>query len=130
MSYKIKPFNIFTNENVINDRNIIIEKNKIKLFSNDVLVAESGFSISKKDKWFGEKYVIIYNLKTFEQFTGRGHAKYLLEKIFDYVKNELNLKIITLIVDKDNYKASNLYFNVGFEIFIEYDDSYSLVKRI
>lgn len=108
----------------------IIDKNKFQLFLDDILIAESGFNIEEPDEWFNEKYVTIYDLKTIEKFQGKGYAKYLLEKIFDYVKNELKINIITLIVYKDNYKASNLYFKTGFEIFMEYDDSYSLIKKL
>lgn len=46
------------------------------------------------------------------------------------MKNELKLNIITLIVYKNNYKAVNLYFKSGFEIYIEYEDSYSLIKNL
>jgi len=55
---------------------------------------------------------------------------YLLEHIFNYVKNELKLNIITLIVYKNNIEAVNLYFKSGFRIYIEYEDSYSLIKNL
>jgi|WetSurMetagenome_2_1015567.scaffolds.fasta_scaffold373613_3 ribosomal protein S18 acetylase RimI-like enzyme len=120
----------YLNERKPNEKRFVIQKNKFKLFSNNILVAESGFDITKKDKWFNENYIIIYNLKVFKKFQDKGFAKYLLKEIFNYVKNELNFKIISLIVYKDNYKAVNLYFKVGFKIFMEYDDSYSLVKNL
>jgi ribosomal protein S18 acetylase RimI-like enzyme len=118
------------NETNINDKQFIIEKNKFKLFLGNILVAESGFNIESSDEWFNKNYVTLYNLKTFKNFQGKGFAKYLLEQIFNYVKNKLQIKIITLIVNKNNYKAINLYFNNGFEIFIEYDDSFSLIKKL
>jgi len=93
-------------------------------------VCESNFNIESPDEWFNEKYVSIYDLKTFEKFRRKGYAKYLLERIFEYVKNSFKLNIITLIVDKDNTNAVNLYFNNGFEIFMEYDESYSLIKKL
>lgn len=112
-------------------RFIVDKKNyKFELFSNNVLVSETSFTIENADEWFDENYVTIYDLKTYENFRGKGFAKYLLEQIFDYVKNELGFNIITLIVYKDNKKAVNLYFNSGFEINIEYDDSYSLIKKL
>lgn len=125
----ILKYNIFIlNENK-EDKKFVVDKNKFKLFLNDILISNTGFSIEHPDKWFNEKYVTLYNLKTEDEFQGKGFAKYLLEQIFDYVKNKLKINIITLIVDKDNHKAINLYFKNGFEIFIEYDDSFSLVKK-
>ena len=69
-------------------------------------------------------------MKTINKYQGKGFAKYLLEKIYKYIKNELKLNIITLIVYKDNIKAVNLYIKYGFDVFMEYDDSYSLIKRM
>lgn len=105
-------------------------KNKFQLFINNILVSETGFNIIQPDKWFDEKYVILFDLKTFEKFQGKGYAKFLLKKVFNYIRNELKLNIISLIVYKDNYKAVNLYFNCWFQIFCEYDDSYSLIKKL
>ena len=140
---KVYNYTNFINEKVKNDKKykqfneskekgIEIDKknHKFQLISNGDLVSESGFVIEQPDKWFNEPYVTIHDFKTFENFQGKGFAKYLLEQIFDYVKNELKLNIITLIVYKDNYKAVNLYFKCGFEIYVEYDDSYSLIKKL
>lgn len=107
-----------------------IENNKFQLYLGNILVAESGFNIENKDKWFNEKYAIIHDLETIKKFRRKGFAKYLLEEIFNYVKNELKLNIIALIVYKNNNKAVNLYFKCGFEIYEEYEDSYSLIKKI
>lgn len=109
---------------------IIIDQNKFKLFINNILIAKTGFSIEVQDDWFNEKYMTLYNLKTVKQFQRKGFAKYLLESISNYAKNKFKLNIITLIVNKDNYKAINLYLNNGFTIFIEYDESYSLIKKL
>lgn len=81
-------------------------------------------------KFFHERYVTLYGLKTYQEFQGKGFARYLLQQIFNYVKNELKYNIITLIVYKDNIKAVNLYLNNGFKVFMEYDDSYSLIKKL
>lgn len=105
-------------------------KHKFQLFLDDVLVSETGFNIVQSDEWFNEKYVILFDLKTVEKYQGKGFAKCLLKYIFNYVKNELKLDIISLIVYKNNYKAVNLYFNCWFQIFSEYDDSYSLIKKL
>ena len=126
---KVKSFKQFVNEN-ITDKKFIVKNNKFELLIDNILVAETKFNIETKDEFFNEKYVSIYELETFVQYRGKGYAKLLLEEIFNYVKNTLKLNIITLIVDKDNYKAVNLYFNNGFEIFMEYEDSYSLVKKL
>lgn len=126
---KIKLYHQFINENVSN-KNFVIEDNKFKLFSNNILVSESNFNIEEPDDFFNEKYISLYDIKTNEKYQGQGFAKYLMNKIFDYVKNNLNIKIITLIVDKDNYKATDLYFKIGFKIFIEYKDSFSLIKKL
>lgn len=113
-----------------NEKQFVVEQNKFKLLENNVLVSETKYNIEQQDEFFNQKYVSIYELKTFEQFREKGYAKYLLNEIFDYVKNKLKLNIITLIVDKDNTKAISLYFSNGFEIFMEYKDSYSLVKKL
>jgi ribosomal protein S18 acetylase RimI-like enzyme len=119
-------FTQFLNEN---SKRFIINENKFQLFLNDILVAVSEFNIKQPDEWFDEKYIILHDLETFEDFRGKGLAKYMLNKIFEYVKN-LGINLIALIVYKDNPKAVKLYFNSGFEIFKEYDDSYSLIKKL
>jgi len=117
-------------ENYSINKKFIIEENKFKLFIDNNLVAETSYNIEESDEFFNEKYISIYDLETFEQFRGKGYARLLLEEIFKYTKDKLKIKIITLIVDKDNYKAVNLYLKTGFEIFIEYEYSYSLVKYL
>lgn len=127
----ICKFNNYLNGNNENLKFIIDKKNfKFKLFLQNVLVSETSFTIEESDDWFNEKYVTLFDLKTYENFRNRGYAKYLLNKIFEYVKNILNLNIITIIVYKNNYKALNLYSNLGFNIYIEYDDSFSLIKKL
>ena len=100
------------------------------MFLGNILVSETSFNITSPDKWFNQKYVIIFELETVKKFQGKGLAKYLLDQIFNYVKNELKFNLISLIVYKDNYKALNLYINCGFDIYIDYDNSYSLVKKL
>ena len=117
------------------EKKFVVDKknHKFQLFLGDVLVSESQFSIEKSDEWFNQKYVTIFNLKTVEKFKGRGLAKYLLENIFDYVKNKLNINIISLLVYKNNNKAVNLYLNTGFEIFQDFDGdepSFTLIKKL
>ncbi len=128
----IKLFLEFISEEITDKIKFVVDKknNKFKLFLGNILVSESGFNIENKDKWFEQKYVIIHDFKTVEKFKGKGFAKYLLEQIFNYVKYELKFNIISLIVYKDNYKALNLYINNGFEIYIDYEDSYSLIKKL
>jgi ribosomal protein S18 acetylase RimI-like enzyme len=121
----VKSFHDF-----IHDKKFIVGPNKFQLFVGNILVAETGFNIETPDEWFDEKYVTLYDLKTFEKFRGQGFAKYLVEQIFVYVTNELHVTIITLILEKTNVKATNLYFKCGFEIFMEYDTSYCLIKRL
>ena len=88
-------------------RFVVDEKNhNFQLFLGDILVSESKFNIEKPDKWFKQKYVTIFDLKTVEKFQGKGLAKHLLEHIFDYVKNKLNINIISLLV-KNSYSDSN-----------------------
>ena len=111
-------------------KRFVIGENKFELFLSDNLVCETNFNIELPDEFFTEKYVSLYNLKTYKKFQEKGNAKYLLEQIFYYVKNKLNHNIITLIVHKENYKAVSLYFSRGFKIFIEYDNSYSLIKKL
>lgn len=108
----------------------IIKEKSFKLFLDNILVSECGYNIENVDEFFNEMYISIYNLKTIEQYRNNGYSKMLLNNTFNYVKNNLKLNIITLIVYKNNIKALNLYFKNGFEIFIEYDDSYSLIKKL
>jgi ribosomal protein S18 acetylase RimI-like enzyme len=127
----INTFSSFMNETTNGLRFIIDnDNNKFKLFLGDDLVSGCGFSIEVSDEWFNEEYLTIYDLFTISEFRQRGYAKYLLDKIFNYTKNGLNINIICLIVDKVNIKAMDLYFKSGFEVYVEYDDSYSLVKRV
>jgi ribosomal protein S18 acetylase RimI-like enzyme len=123
---KLVRENLFESDKT-NDEQLVI---KFQLFEKDNLVSESGFNIEQPDEWFDEKYVTIHDLTTFKEFRRKGFAKRLLEQIFDYVKNTLEINIITLIVYKDNFKAVNLYFDSGFKVFMEYDDSYSLIKNL
>lgn len=120
------------------EKEFVIDKNnyKFKLFLGDILVVESGYSIEQPDEWFNQTYVTLYDLQTIKKFQRNGFAKYFLEQIFKYVKNELKLNIITLIVYKNNYKAVNLYFKTGFEKYNEYDDMiinnsyFTLIKKL
>lgn len=101
-----------------------------KLLIDNILVSECEYNIEDADEFFNEKYISIYNLKTIEQYRGKGYSKILLNDLFNYVKHNLKINIITLIVYKNNINALNLYFSSGFEIFMEYDDSYSLMKKL
>lgn len=127
---KIKAFKQSINENVENEKQFVVEQHTFKLLVNNVLVAQTKYNVEQQDEFFNEKYISVYELETFEYFRGKGYAKDLLNEIFNYVKDSLKLNIITLIVDKDNTNAVNLYFNSGFDIFMEYEDSYSLLKKL
>jgi ribosomal protein S18 acetylase RimI-like enzyme len=127
----------FLNEqdSIQTEKRFVVDKknHKFQLFLGDILVAESQFHIEKSDKWFNQKYVTIFDLKTVEKFQGKGLAKYLLENIFYYVKNELKLNIITLLVYKNNNRALNLYLNNGFEIYQNFEDDepcFILMKKL
>jgi len=51
----------------------------------------------------------------FDSFVGKGYGKLILNNLIDNkVKN-----ILHLTVDKDNYKAINLYLNKGFQIYFQ-----------
>jgi len=106
------------------------KNHSLKLFEDGTWIARAELSIELPDEFFDENYVSVCNLEVFEPFQGKGYGKQLLNKIFDYVKNKLKLSIITLMVEKANYKAVNLYFSNGFEVFMEYKYSYSLVKKL
>lgn len=122
-------FEKFTeNEKIFN-----ITSNKFQLFLNNILVSETHFSIEYPDNLFNKKYVGIFKLKTNKKFRGKGFAKYLLEKIFNYVRNHLKIKYILLNVYKDNQNAVKLYFNAGFEIYKDYDVEnpyFTLIKNL
>jgi ribosomal protein S18 acetylase RimI-like enzyme len=103
---------------------------EFQLFMGEEVTSESGYCIEHKDEWFDEKYLTLHELRTFIKFQGNGLAKCLLNCIFNYVKDELDINIITLIVFKDNIKAIKLYQKCGFEVYENYDDSYCLVKYL
>ena len=105
------------------DKKIIINKtdDKFQLFLDDILVSETGFKIEKPDKWFKKEYVTIFNLRTINRFKRKGYAKYLLKQLFKYIKDDLKIDTITLLVDKDNENAYNLYLGCGFKIFQDSD---------
>lgn len=135
---RIKKYIEFLNENILQETEFVVNKknNKFQLFINNDLVSESGFSIENPDKWFNKKYVTLFDLNTSKKFQNKGFAKKLLEEIFNYVKNNLKLNIITLNVYKTNYKAVNLYFKCEFTVLVDYNDKnikksyYSLVKNL
>ncbi len=113
------------------DKAFAVTKDRFKLKnSNGVVVSECGFEVVNKDKWFNQKYVTLFDLKTKKEYRGKGFANELLNYIFKHVKNNEKVNIISLIVDKDNDKAIGLYKKCGFDVFIEYEDSYSMVKRL
>ena len=114
----------------IDNQKFVVSKNKFQLFVGDDIVSSCGFNIQSPDKWFNKKYVIIHDVKTVKRFQGNGFTQILLEHMFDYIKNEIKLNIITLIVYKSNYKAVNIYFNSGFKLYSNYEDSYSLIKNL
>lgn len=49
----------------------------------------------------------------FDSFVGRGYGKVILKNLIDNRENN----ILHLSVDKENYKAINLYLNNGFKIY-------------
>jgi ribosomal protein S18 acetylase RimI-like enzyme len=119
----------FLNE-IFSNKKLVIDGNEFRFFSDGEFVTIAKFNVILPDEWFNEKYVILHDLKTFKKYRKRGFAKSMLNEIFEYVKEKLKINLITLIVYKDNPKAVNLYFGCGFEIFIEYEDSYSLIKKL
>lgn len=129
-------FKDFLNENYIFEKKFIVDKrnNKFQLFSNNILVSESHFNVGQPDDLIDQKYVGLFKLKTNKEYRGKGFMNYLLKKIFDYVKTELNIRNILLNVYKYNKKALNLYFKNGFEIYKDYDDDdepyYTLIKKL
>ena len=133
---KIK-YKEFINENII-QKNFVINKknNKFELYLNDILVSECYFDIEQPNEFFNEIYVSIFKLKTNDKYLGKGFAKYLLIKIFNYVKNELNINNILLNVYKNNKIALNLYLNNGFQIYKDYDNIidddpyFTLIKKL
>lgn len=116
------------------NRFIIDKKNKkFELYIGNNLVAHSYFELENPDETFDQKYVSLFKLKTEENFRGKGYMKYLLSRIFKYVKIKLKINQILLNVYTDNMPAVNLYLNSGFEIFGEYMDDkpyYVLIKHL
>lgn len=131
----LNTYKEFINENVTDEKRFVVDKKnyKFQLFLGKNLISETGFSIEQPDEWFNQKYTTLFDLKTVKEYQGKGLAKYLLNQIFDYIKNNLKLNIITLTVYKNNYKAVNLYFNSGFEIYQDFDNEepcFTLIKKL
>lgn len=112
----------------------IIGKEKFQLFLDKTLVAESYFCIEQPDKLFNQNYVGLFKLKTIKEFQGKGLMKYLLNQIFDYVKDKLKINNILLNVYEENHTALNLYLKSGFEVYKDYTDTeepyFTLIKRL
>ena len=122
-------YTIFIN-NTNKKFNVYKNNKKFKLYLGNIVVSEANYNIENKDDYFNEKYLTINTVHTIDRFKGKGYAKLLFNEIFDYVKNNLKLNIITLIVYKDNTPAVKLYFKLGFDIFMEYDNSYCLIEYL
>lgn len=106
-------------------------KNLFCLEQDGIILSKVNYNIELPDDFFDEEYVSIYEFETNENYKRMGYANRLLDEIFSFLKTNTNIRIITLIVDKINQPAINLYFKHGFKIFAEYDDSsYSLIKKI
>lgn len=116
----------------IDEKKFIIDNENgiFKLFLGDTLVARSYFYIEQADELFNQKYVGIFKVETNIAYRGKGYMRYLLEQIFNYVKNEFSIDYILLNVYKDNKNALNLYFKVGFEIYKDFDEYFTLIKNI
>lgn len=117
------------------EKRFVIDKNnyKFQLFLENILVAESYFALEQSDGLFNQKYVGLYKLETNKEFRRKGFMTYLLEQIFEYVKNE-KLGTILLNVYKSNCNALNLYINNGFKVYKDFNDDdepyYTLIKTM
>lgn len=114
------------------EKKFVIDNDEFQLFLDNDLVSWSKFNIrvAQAEELINQKYVLLTKLETDKEFRGKGFAKYLLEKIFDYVKNELQIDYISLTVLKNNEAAINLYLGTGFEIFRTFDDYYVMLKKL
>ena len=105
------------------EKTFIIDKtnNEFQLYLDDTMVTSSGYNIEKPDKWFKKEYVTLFDLRTINRFKRKGYAKYLIKNIFKYIKDDLKIDKITLLVYKNNEIAVNLYLGCGFEKFQDSD---------
>lgn len=128
-------------EQLNKDKEFVVDttNNIFLLFLNKTLVAHSYFSIEDPDELFNQKYVGLFKLITNKDFRGKGYMKYLLNEIFNYIKQNLDIHYILLNVYKSNENALKLYFNNGFEIYKDYDDDdddqeeepyFTLIKKL
>lgn len=121
---------------LLKEKRFVVNHDKFQLFLKNILVAESYYGVEQPDELFNQKYVGLFKLGTNTEYRGKGFMKYLMEQIFDYVKNELKINVILLNVYKHNTPAINLYFNMGFEIYKNYDDNvdeepyFTLIKNL
>lgn len=137
----IKKYKEFVNESITDEKRFVVDNENyiFKLFLGNILVAESFFVVEEiGDDLFDQKYVGLFRLQTIKKYRGKGFMKYLLEQIFNYVKNELNINYILINVLKNNQNALNMYFKLGFKLFKDYNDYdwgdvkpfFSLIKKI
>ena len=135
MKHIIK-FKLFESDLLIDDLKFKIDNKKsiFKLLLNDNLIAKSYFSMENPDNLFNNKYVGIFKLETIKEFRVKGYMNILIDHIFEYVLNNLNINYILLNVYKDNHAALNLYLKKGFEIYKDFNDDeypyFTLIKRL
>lgn len=82
------------------------------------------FAIEKKDELvtlveymqsFDKKEVFLYGICTRKKYRGQGHAKDIMRKSEEVLKN-LGYEVILLTVDPENEIGINLYKNLGYSI--------------
>lgn len=115
----ITKFEYFLNENISDNIKFTVESQRFKLFVNDELASFCIFSkIESNNRFlkFDEEVVELHEVNTMEQYKRKGYAELLMKKIFDYVKNTMNINYVILRVFGNNKPAIGLYTKLGFEV--------------
>ena len=91
-----------------NHRPISVIQNHLATFlliNNNIPVAYGHLDKEGKNIWLG--------VCVMPEHSGKGYGKVMMKKLLDEARN-LNLSQIILTVDKDNYKAINMYEKFNF----------------
>lgn len=80
--------------------------------------------------YFDEDFYAWVGLDLHPKFQGRGYSKLIYGYMLNRIKNEYTISGFRLKVLKQNLRAISLYENLGFQTFLEDNDSYVMDKAI
>ncbi len=107
-----------------NENNLMGYTNLVSM-SNAYELDSDIYRLNEKDEWCkknckknyfnNDNTSYMYDLYVLDNYRGQGHASRLLDIVHDLAKKN-GLDYVTLITNKDNHAAQNLYKKYGYEI--------------